>query len=154
MDAPVANVYDRSISCSSDLSEVFVGCSLDPRPKVEEEEEQSYESCQFSAGSSMTTSNSSPVSKEATEAGKKLEVNEKNAGEGDMCVVCNDKATGYHYGVFTCEGCKGFFKRTVQKQLEYSCRGDGNCEVNQFSRNRCQHCRFQKCVEQGMLKEG
>ncbi|EDO39982.1 predicted protein [Nematostella vectensis] len=70
-----------------------------------------------------------------------------------LCVVCNDKATGYHYGVFTCEGCKGFFKRTVQKQLEYTCRGNQDCDINQHTRNRCQYCRFEKCVKSGMLKQ-
>lgn len=29
------------------------------------------------------------------------------------CVVCNDKVIGYYYGVFICEGCKGFFKCMV-----------------------------------------
>lgn len=24
----------------------------------------------------------------------------------ELCVVCNDKASGFHYGVMSCEGCK------------------------------------------------
>lgn len=78
------------------------------------------------------------------------------ASDGDVgpaCVVCLDKASGYHYGVFTCEGCKGFFKRTVQKQLSYTCKENDSCDINQLSRNKCQACRFQKCVDSGMLKE-
>lgn len=73
---------------------------------------------------------------------------------GPACVVCSDKASGYHYGVFTCEGCKGFFKRTVQKQLIYTCKENSSCDINQYTRNKCQACRYQKCVVSGMLKEG
>lgn len=69
------------------------------------------------------------------------------------CLVCGDKGSGYHYSVFSCEGCKGFFKRTVQKFLTYTCKGSGNCTVSKFTRNNCQHCRFQKCLDAGMKKE-
>jgi len=37
-------------------------------------------------------------------------------GKGDthFCAVCHDYASGYHYGVWSCEGCKAFFKRSIQ----------------------------------------
>nr|CAD7394297.1 unnamed protein product [Timema cristinae] len=38
-----------------------------------------------------------------------------------LCAVCGDTAACQHYGVRTCEGCKGFFKRTVQKGSKYVC---------------------------------
>ncbi|KAL1772955.1 nuclear receptor subfamily 5 group A member 2 isoform X1 [Sigmodon hispidus] len=28
----------------------------------------------------------------------------------ELCPVCGDKVSGYHYGLLTCERCKGFFK--------------------------------------------
>uniref|UniRef100_A0A915AWU2 Uncharacterized protein n=1 Tax=Parascaris univalens TaxID=6257 RepID=A0A915AWU2_PARUN len=71
----------------------------------------------------------------------------------ELCVVCNDKASGFHYGVMSCEGCKGFFRRTVQKNMEYSCHKDKACKVDRISRNRCQSCRFEKCLKAGMSKE-
>ncbi|XP_021954770.1 orphan steroid hormone receptor 2 isoform X2 [Folsomia candida] len=69
---------------------------------------------------------------------------------GDICVVCGDRASGRHYGAISCEGCKGFFKRSIRKQLGYSCRGTKQCEVTKHHRNRCQYCRLQKCLQMGM----
>jgi hypothetical protein len=51
-------------------------------------------------------------------------------------------------------GCKGFFKRTVQKGAKYVCLGNKDCPVDKRRRNRCQFCRFQKCLAVGMVKEG
>ena len=70
-----------------------------------------------------------------------------------LCAVCGDNAACQHYGVRTCEGCKGFFKRTVQKNAKYVCLADKNCPVDKRRRNRCQFCRFQKCLAVGMVKE-
>ncbi|KAJ8737420.1 hypothetical protein PYW08_000015 [Mythimna loreyi] len=69
------------------------------------------------------------------------------------CKVCGDKASGYHYGVTSCEGCKGFFRRSIQKQIEYRCLRDGKCLVIRLNRNRCQFCRFKKCLAVGMSKD-
>ena len=71
----------------------------------------------------------------------------------DLCVVCGDRASGRHYGAISCEGCKGFFKRSVRKQIGYQCRGNQNCEVNKHFRNRCQYCRLQKCYACGMKSD-
>lgn len=70
-----------------------------------------------------------------------------------LCAVCGDNAACQHYGVRTCEGCKGFFKRTVQKNSKYVCLAEKNCPVDKRRRNRCQYCRFQKCLAVGMVKE-
>lgn len=47
--------------------------------------------------------------------------------------------------------CKGFFKRTVQNRRVYTCVAEGGCEITKAQRNRCQYCRFKKCIEQGMV---
>ncbi|KAJ3584050.1 hypothetical protein NHX12_014546 [Muraenolepis orangiensis] len=70
-----------------------------------------------------------------------------------LCAVCGDNAACQHYGVRTCEGCKGFFKRTVQKKAKYVCLAARSCPVDKRRRNRCQYCRFQKCLVVGMVKE-
>ena len=61
---------------------------------------------------------------------------------------------GKHYGVYSCEGCKGFFKRTVRKDLSYTCRDNKECLVDKRQRNRCQYCRYQKCLAMCMKREG
>uniref|UniRef100_J3SCT9 Nuclear receptor subfamily 2 group C member 1 n=1 Tax=Crotalus adamanteus TaxID=8729 RepID=J3SCT9_CROAD len=71
----------------------------------------------------------------------------------DLCVVCGDKASGRHYGAVTCEGCKGFFKRSIRKNLVYSCRGTRDCVINKHHRNRCQYCRLQRCIAFGMKQD-
>ncbi|KAL3886711.1 hypothetical protein ACJMK2_026690 [Sinanodonta woodiana] len=76
-----------------------------------------------------------------------------DSDQTSACLVCGDRGSGYHYSVFSCEGCKGFFKRTVQKNLVYNCKDKGQCMINKFTRNTCQACRFQKCMEMGMKRE-
>ena len=73
---------------------------------------------------------------------------------GLECVICGDKSSGKHYGVLTCEGCKSFFKRSVRRNLAYTCRGNYSCPVDQHHRNQCQYCRLKKCFKFGMKKEG
>lgn len=46
------------------------------------------------------------------------------------------------------------FQRTVQKNAKYVCLASKNCPVDKRRRNRCQYCRFQKCLSVGMVKEG
>ncbi|CAB3382699.1 Hypothetical predicted protein [Cloeon dipterum] len=71
----------------------------------------------------------------------------------ELCPVCGDKVSGYHYGLLTCESCKGFFKRTVQNKKVYTCVADRSCHIDKTQRKRCPFCRFQKCLEVGMKLE-
>ncbi|KAM9294570.1 nuclear receptor subfamily 1 group I member 3-like [Gastrophryne carolinensis] len=73
--------------------------------------------------------------------------------EEKICAVCGDKANGYHFHVLTCEGCKGFFRRSISKGLMYSCPFTGSCLVTKAKRRRCQACRLQKCLDVGMRKD-
>ncbi|KPP77124.1 nuclear receptor subfamily 5 group A member 2-like [Scleropages formosus] len=71
----------------------------------------------------------------------------------EICPVCGDKVSGYHYGLLTCESCKGFFKRTVQNNKRYTCIENQNCQIDKTQRKRCPYCRFQKCLTVGMKLE-
>eukprot|EP00070_Physeter_catodon_P037613 XP_028344507.1 retinoic acid receptor RXR-gamma isoform X2 [Physeter catodon] len=70
-----------------------------------------------------------------------------------ICAICGDRSSGKHYGVYSCEGCKGFFKRTIRKDLIYTCRDNKDCLIDKRQRNRCQYCRYQKCLVMGMKRE-
>ncbi|KAE8583474.1 hypothetical protein XENTR_v10020532 [Xenopus tropicalis] len=71
----------------------------------------------------------------------------------ELCPVCGDKVSGYHYGLLTCESCKGFFKRTVQNNKRYTCTENQSCKIDKTQRKRCPYCRFQKCLNVGMRLE-
>lgn len=101
-----------------------------------------------------------------------------------LCKVCGDIASGFHYGVHACEGCKvrnelksaiisccghakrrhsepfsfslqGFFRRSIQQNIHYKmCVKNEKCLIMRMNRNRCQHCRFKKCLAVGMSRDG
>ncbi|XP_028984092.1 nuclear receptor subfamily 1 group D member 2a [Betta splendens] len=71
-----------------------------------------------------------------------------------LCKVCGDVASGFHYGVHACEGCKGFFRRSIQQNIQYKkCLKMENCTIMRINRNRCQQCRFKKCMAVGMSRD-
>lgn len=71
----------------------------------------------------------------------------------EVCSVCGDKASGFHYNVLSCEGCKGFFRRSVIKGAHYFCKNGGRCEMDMYMRRKCQECRLRKCQEAGMREQ-
>ncbi|XP_034050926.1 estrogen receptor 2b [Thalassophryne amazonica] len=71
-----------------------------------------------------------------------------------FCAVCHDYASGYHYGVWSCEGCKAFFKRSIQGHNDYICPATNQCTIDKNRRKSCQACRLRKCYEVGMMKCG
>ncbi len=81
-----------------------------------------------------------------------------NSGGGgkpqeELCLVCGDRASGYHYNALACEGCKGFFRRSITKDSRYACKYGGDCEIDMYMRRKCQACRLKKCYAVGMRAE-
>ncbi|KAK3727656.1 hypothetical protein RRG08_032615 [Elysia crispata] len=75
------------------------------------------------------------------------------AGPLPPCKICGEPAAGFHYGVNTCEACKGFFRRSLLRRDGYTCLGSGNCPIGTNRRKSCPKCRYDRCVEFGMSKD-
>uniref|UniRef100_A0A5K3ELX8 NR LBD domain-containing protein n=2 Tax=Mesocestoides corti TaxID=53468 RepID=A0A5K3ELX8_MESCO len=82
-------------------------------------------------------------------------------GQGELdisnipCRVCGGRSSGFHFGALTCEGCKGFFRRTEEAAGRLVCvGGKDNCTITPRSRNVCKACRFRRCLRAGMSKRG
>ncbi|XP_062060870.1 photoreceptor-specific nuclear receptor [Lepus europaeus] len=76
------------------------------------------------------------------------------SGPSLQCRVCGDSSSGKHYGIYACNGCSGFFKRSVRRRLIYRCQvGAGMCPVDKAHRNQCQACRLKKCLQAGMNQD-
>uniref|UniRef100_A0A914LEZ3 Nuclear receptor domain-containing protein n=1 Tax=Meloidogyne incognita TaxID=6306 RepID=A0A914LEZ3_MELIC len=72
---------------------------------------------------------------------------------GQKCSVCGDLSTGLHYRAITCEGCKGFFRRVYQREPRFVCKSklpNQKCPISKTTRNDCQRCRLEKCLDAGM----
>uniref|UniRef100_H2Y1T5 Nuclear receptor n=1 Tax=Ciona intestinalis TaxID=7719 RepID=H2Y1T5_CIOIN len=94
----------------------------------------------------------SPTTSEST--GTPAPLSSSSTPPKRLCLVCGDIASGYHYGVASCEACKAFFKRTIQGSIDYTCPAANDCEITKRRRKSCQSCRFSKCLRVGMLREG
>lgn len=54
-----------------------------------------------------------------------------------------------------CRCRQGFFRRSIQQNIHYKmCVKNESCLIVRMNRNRCQHCRFKKCLAVGMSRDG
>ncbi|CAL2050342.1 unnamed protein product [Caenorhabditis brenneri] len=117
--------------------------------------ELSYETCNpwFSTNSTPSPSLSKSSSPKSTVS----QVKERRVFDLP-CAICLYPATGYHYNVASCNGCKTFFRRCVLSGSSFRCiRSDANCLSNMRlvpgARIKCRSCRLDRCLSQGMRKE-
>lgn len=116
------------------------------------------------SGASLTTLKTTTQQQQQQRVGQKFDFGK--------CKVCRDAATGIHYGIPSCEGCKvtqftplfllsiylsfcwfvcqGFYKRSVDKHDKYVCYFGYKCTITPRQRRRCKLCRWKACVAAGM----
>ncbi|XP_053171046.1 peroxisome proliferator-activated receptor gamma isoform X3 [Scomber japonicus] len=139
------------------VSSISVGVAYDPSPPQCEDHLTNMDyTSMHSYRAELDTHNSiklepeSPPQYSDSPVFSKLQDDTSTASSLNIeCRVCGDKASGFHYGVHACEGCKGFFRRTIRLKLVYD-HCDLHCRIHKKSRNKCQYCRFQKCLNVGM----
>ena len=67
-----------------------------------------------------------------------------------LCKICGAKATSTHFNCLACEGCRGFFRRSVLENRTYP-ECTYNCPLAKVAGKRpCRSCRYRKCIEMGM----
>ncbi|XP_076872974.1 estrogen receptor 2a [Brachyhypopomus gauderio] len=101
----------------------------------------------------VSEENSKPMGKRSLDIEEAFSFSETKT-DTHFCAVCSDYASGYHYGVWSCEGCKAFFKRSIQGHNDYICPATNQCTIDKNRRKSCQACRLRKCYEVGMIKCG
>ncbi|PAV81098.1 hypothetical protein WR25_24875 [Diploscapter pachys] len=71
------------------------------------------------------------------------------------CLVCADRAEGFHFGCLSCAACGAFFRRSISDQKVYYCL-TRKCSVIYDPSKKggcCRYCRFTKCLTVGMLPQ-
>uniref|UniRef100_A0A8C7MMK7 Nuclear receptor subfamily 1, group D, member 2a n=1 Tax=Oncorhynchus kisutch TaxID=8019 RepID=A0A8C7MMK7_ONCKI len=135
-------------SCLSDSCSSSYLCSSPPHPSLPSR------AVGIMVDIARTTTAKHPRSQGTEKTGRSTSAKSKINGMVLLCKVCGDVASGFHYGVHACEGCKGFFRRSIQHSIRYKkCLKMENCTVIRINRNRCQQCRFKKCLAVGMSRD-
>ncbi|XP_017771701.1 PREDICTED: nuclear receptor subfamily 2 group E member 1-like [Nicrophorus vespilloides] len=68
------------------------------------------------------------------------------------CKVCGDFSSRKHYNIYACDGCAGFYKRTIRRNRLYICKAKDLkcCIIDKTRKNQCRACRMMKCKKVGM----
>ncbi|CAF0789697.1 unnamed protein product [Brachionus calyciflorus] len=91
------------------------------------------------------------ISYEFYKTNKKLEKDMKSLKFYGNCRVCNDDATGVHFGVSSCEACRKFFKRSIMNHNKYNCV-EKKCAIFKRQGLKCNYCKWNACIQAGMSK--
>ncbi|TSK58057.1 Estrogen receptor beta-1 [Bagarius yarrelli] len=124
-----------------------------PQPHCQQNEPSNNSWQELTSRNYTANDNGKPIGKRSVVCEESFSSSESKS-DMHFCAVCSDYASGYHYGVWSCEGCKAFFKRSIQGHNDYICPATNQCTIDKNRRKSCQACRLRKCYEVGMMKCG
>lgn len=109
-------IHSEPVSVSNTMAHSPVGHALSPIATLghNSNSNQSNANSPVSTGSNHNNNNNAAF---AT-----INNNNNTPQSSTVCAICGDRATGKHYGASSCDGCKGFFRRSVRKNHQYTCR--------------------------------
>ncbi|KAI6221461.1 Nuclear receptor domain-containing protein [Aphelenchoides fujianensis] len=71
--------------------------------------------------------------------------------EKPRCPICGDVSHNKHFGIWSCNACSAFFRRTISKSRRYTCVKGKACSISYAdARHICRYCRFERCIKLGM----
>ncbi|KAF8373494.1 hypothetical protein PRIPAC_79923, partial [Pristionchus pacificus] len=86
---------------------------------------------------------------------RQVEMTEKPLQPRRKCLICSVPVVAAHFGMDCCRACASFFKRTKLSGKKFACRaGDRKCLVVKEEKFMCRRCRFDRCIEVGMIYDG
>ncbi|KAI7803469.1 nuclear receptor subfamily 1 group D member 1 [Triplophysa rosa] len=164
--SPLSMYSENSNSSMQSFTQPCFGSSFPPSPNGSHDSLRMYTSFSSSSSSSGSGEDGSSSCSSGSPRGRDDGGSARNSpnksvasltklnGMVLLCKVCGDVASGFHYGVHACEGCKGFFRRSIQQNIQYKkCLKNETCTIMRINRNRCQQCRFKKCLSVGMSRD-
>lgn len=101
----VINNFQTKQTVGLDPSYTSTSCPLDPNSKTDFRPKPA------------------PTKVTKLSSGNDVTENSSNRKVLPPCRVCGNMASGFHYGVNTCEACKGFFRRSLKKGMALQCKG-------------------------------
>ncbi|WAR10567.1 PPARG-like protein [Mya arenaria] len=148
----------RFSDSGSDTPEELVALSFDLLNQIQQHELK--ESSDVASHSRETHSPDSPVVQSADSSSSYScnSFTEDLVGELNAEGFVTDFSSGESHSSISYSPCdsvkgstKGFFRRTLKKGLVYKpCKEHSRCRINAGSRNKCQFCRYLKCLNAGM----
>ena len=125
-----SNMFGKSLNSTQLMSNLggVINTLINSRLAQHAHQQQACPPYGSSLNANQNVTNSKPSHHTNLFAHQKSTGKDSELVDESKCHVCGDKSTGSHFGGISCESCKAFFRRSVQKSRfeEYKCSYTGN----------------------------